>query len=223
MNVDGYFLPRHDQDTLLEVLDEIPGLVEDLTITTTRQDCLASGSMRVNNGSDEQPLPINTHSAEAADQLCDTLASWVHLVCEQRHYPHPADNALTLARWLKRNIIALALTEGAEESLVDIRRAVRRARASVDRARDPRWMQADIIEASTTTLNARGIAALARELGAEYTNLNRDRVRTLHDAGKITPVKVDEDSDEQYLYRIGDVLTAHLEHPTRSKRRASAA
>lgn len=136
VNVDGYFMPRPDQDTLVEILTEIPALVEDLTIAITRQDRIAVGGLRTRNGSDAQPLPLNIAAMEAADLLHDTLAAWTNLVCEQRNYPKPSNDTLTLGRWLTTHVIALALTEGAGEALGEIRHAIRQARRATDRPRD---------------------------------------------------------------------------------------
>lgn len=135
-DTDGWFLPKHEQDQLVELLDQIPALIEDLTIALTRQDRISTGGPRVRTGSDEQPLPLSIAAMEASDLLHDTLTAWVRHVCEQRHYPHPGNATLTLARWLKRNIIALALTEGAEESLSEIQHATRKARQACDRPRE---------------------------------------------------------------------------------------
>ncbi|MCR8695570.1 hypothetical protein NWP13_23860 [Rhodococcus pyridinivorans] len=135
-NVDGYWLPRHDQDKLIELLDQIPALVEDLAITIAKQDRMSSGP-KIANGSDEQPLPFDENAAQAADELNHELARWVRHTCEQRHLTYDGrDDTITLAAWLKRWIIALALTEGSEEAPHDIRLAVRQARQAVDRPRE---------------------------------------------------------------------------------------
>ncbi len=230
-----FYLPRPQQQELAQLLHpghqapehiraaSIPSLVEDLAIAIARQDRMGTG-MRIRSGSDEQPLPFNDDASQAADELHNELAGWARLVIEQRHIDYDAgNNTIDIARWLKRWIIALALCEGAETALVDIRKVVKRTRCVVDRPKDPRWMHADRLEASDSTLNARGIEALARELGEQYAGLNRDRVRTLHSAGKIQPVHIDEGSDEQFLFRVGDVLAAHLTHPTRRSRKKPAA
>lgn len=230
-----FYLPREQQAELAELLypghqapphiwaASIPSLVEDLAVAIARQDRMGTG-MRIRSGSDEQPLPYNDDASRTADELHNELAGWARLVIDQRHIDYDAgNNTIDIARWLKRWIIALAMCEGAETALVDIRKAVKRTRRIIDRPQDPRWMNADQLEASDSRLNARGIEALARELGEQYANLNRDRVRTLHSAGKIQPVHIDEDSDEQYLFRVGDVLAAHLAHPTRRSRKTTAA
>lgn len=216
---DGYFLPKHEQDQLVELLGQIPALVEDLTIALTRQDRITTGGPRVRSGSDEQPLPIGIAAMDASDLLHDTLTAWVRHVCEQRHYPHPRNSTLTLARWLARNMIALALTPGAEESLDEIQHAIRKARQAVDRPRekDRDVNPIDVLEATFIRLNAAGIAKLAAELGPQYRGLNERRVATLLKAKEITVIDTVDGLD---LYRVGDVLTAHLAYPTRKRKAA---
>ncbi|MBM4686428.1 hypothetical protein GS532_22410 [Rhodococcus hoagii] len=50
--------------------------------------------------------------------------------------------------------------------------------------------------------------------------MTRRRVRTLHEAELITPVNIDEGSDEQYQFLAGEVLAAHLQYPTRRRQTA---
>lgn len=216
---DGWFLPKHEQDQLVELLDQIPALIEDLTIALTRQDRISAGGPRVRSGSDEQPLPIGIAAMEASDLLHDTLAAWTRHVCEQRHYPHPGNATLTLARWLKHNIIALGLTEGSEESLEEIHHAIRKSRQAVDKPREKTRdiNPIEVHEAGEALLTATEIARIAPTIDRKYGRLDLRRVLRLRDAEAITPaVKV----DGVYLYRIADVLTAHLTHPTRKRKAA---
>ena len=103
---DGYYLDRPSQAALIELLGQIPDLVDDLMIAITRQDRIAGGGPKTRNGSDEQPIPIGLHAMEAADLLHHTLTAWTNHVCEQRNYPRPRNDTLTLGRWLKQHIIA---------------------------------------------------------------------------------------------------------------------
>ncbi|CCW14620.1 hypothetical protein [Rhodococcus aetherivorans] len=212
-----FYLPRDQQAQLVELLDQVPFLVEQLAITICRQDRLGAGP-RISRGKQASPLPYNVGASDAADALHDELASWVRLVSEQRQldYHEDRDDTISLARWLQRWHIALALTEGAETALLDIETVILDARRAIDRP-PPRRPHIDptlINEATNQLLNARGIEHLARELDTRYRNLNRRRVHALHEAGRITPAANIEGT---HLYRIGDVLEAHLTHPIRRK------
>lgn len=211
-----FYLPREQQAELVELLDQVPFLVEQLAITITRQDRLGAGP-RISRGKTTQPLPYNANASEAADNLHWELTGWVRRVCEQRNLTYDSrNNTISLARWLRRWIIALALTEGAEAALIDIEAAVSEARHAIDRPppHRPHINPELLAEADRQLLNARGIEHLARELDTRYRNLNRRRVHALHEAGRITPAANIEGT---HLYRIGDVLVAHLSHPIRRK------
>lgn len=133
---DDFYLDRPSQAALVELLEQIPGLVEDLTIAITRQDRFSTG-MRIRRGSDEQPLPLNGYASDAARDLHSELSRWVRMVVEQRQLDYTGPDAtISLAWWLKRWIIALALTPGSEEAVDDIQHAMRKARAAVDRPRE---------------------------------------------------------------------------------------
>lgn len=211
-----FYLPRDQQAQLAELLDQIPFLVEQLAITITRQDRLGAGP-RISRCKTEQPLPFNIDASEVADRLHWELAQWVRAVCEQRQLDYDSrDDTISLARWLRRWTIALALAEGSDTALTDIETVILDARRAIDRPppHRPHINPELLAEADRQLLNARGIEHLARELDTRYRNLNRRRVHALHEAGRITPAANIEGT---HLYRIGDVLEAHLTHPIRQK------
>lgn len=220
-DVDGYFMPRADQVALVAILDEVPALVEDLTIAITRQDRLSGGGPKTRNGSDEQPLPLSVEAMEASDLLTDTLASWVRHTTEQRamHYTQPC-TALHYAAWLKRWHVALAMSPGSDEALDEIRYAVRQARRATDRPRERERLvdPIQIYEAGTALLNATEIAKIAATMGEDYQSLNLKRILRLKNNHHIEPVLQTADGID--LYRIADVLTAHLTYPTRKRKAA---
>lgn len=213
---DHYYLDRQQQTELAELLGQVPFLVEQLAITITRQDRLGTGP-RISRGKTEQPLPFNVGASDAADRLHWELAQWVRAVCEQRQLDYDSrDDTISLARWLRRWIIALALTEGADTALLDIEAAILDARRAIDRPaeRRPHIDPQLLAEADRQLLNARGIEHLARELDTRYRNLTRRRVHALHEAGRITPAA---NIEGMHLFRVGDVLVAHLANPIRRK------
>ncbi|MBF6368406.1 hypothetical protein IU469_22170 [Nocardia puris] len=139
------------------------------------------------------------------------------------HHPDRARPALpsgppsttTLARWLWRHLIALAMTPGAEgayEELAGHRKALAwfvcppPSRIVVNEARRQ--------EARALQLNARGIAALAAELGEEYRNLTQRRVRYLADHGHVRALP---SLMPWRVFLVGAVLDAHLAVPIRER------
>ncbi|MFR9750482.1 hypothetical protein ACL02S_05540 [Nocardia sp. 004] len=214
------YLDRVQLRELVELLREIPELVEDLGIALTKQARLSSpGDYRMHRRPSEQPLPYNQAAALVADELHAVLVSWVRLVCEQRGIEYSgAPSTPGLARWLDRNVIALAMTEGVQDAPTDVRAVVKaawqvicpsEARATVDHDR--------VEQARQQRMNVSGIVALAKELDESYRGLTARRVRTLRDAQKVAPVPGPWAPEWPELYVVGEVLDAHLAYPVRKR------
>lgn len=220
---DDFYLPRHEQTTLTELLAQIPALVEDLAVTITRQDRPAPLGPRCTRGDDTQPLPFNETGSEAAEYLHFTVASWARFTVENRGIDYTGTNdTISIARWLRKHIVDLALCPGADEALSSIREAIRNANRACGNSADRNVIPHsphDVARARYSTLHARGVAAAARELGPEYQRLTERRVRNLATAGVITPTTlITLDGQPTALYLLGDVLDAHLTHPTRQRK-----
>ena len=120
---DGFYLDRRGQRELVSILVGIPALVEDLSVTLTRQGRISRGDMgKPRRRKRDGTLPLHLGAAEASAELHNCLSTWARAVCEQRALDYDGnDDIIGLARWLRRWVIALAMTEGAEESLPDIK------------------------------------------------------------------------------------------------------
>lgn len=247
--VDHFYLSRREQRQLLDLLrDDIPTLAIELGVATTLQVRVDPGGPR-GRGLASEMRAFDDDASRLADELHNELATTIRMVCEQRDlefvpvgYTHqygfvgplrPGESRAPrlvatsmLARWLDRHIIALALTEGAPDAHVRILDVVQRAARCVA----PPTFVPDIDErkiagARTQTMTARGIVALARELGDEYRHLNIRRIQTLADRGLVQPAPgpwwADTESPELVRatarYIVGDVLDAHLLHPIRRR------
>lgn len=219
------YLDRFELRALTELLREIPDLVDELVIARTKQARTGTrGDFRMHRRPSEQPLPYDPAAARAADELHAILVSWVRLVCEQRGIRYPGSPTTTgLARWLDRNLVAFAMTEGVRSAPTEIRAAVRAAHRIVFPAAEPivTFDDSALALARSQRLNASGIATLAQQLGDSYRSLTVRRVQTLRDAGAITPVPGPWAPDWPELFVVGPVLDAHLAHPTRRRRAAS--
>lgn len=221
---DHLFVPRHELKKLAELLQEIPGLVSDLSVSVRRQDRIGlPGGARKPKRPSEQPLPYRIDAVEAGDELHNELGTWVRLVCEYRDLDErPKDTTPALARWLDTNLIALGMTEGAENALEAVGAAVDRVRWIVCPPQAVRHIdQERLSNARKLRLNARGIATLATELGDEYRNLSKRRVLYLHERRYIAPVPGPWRKD-WVMFLVGDVMDAHLDHPIREERAVSA-
>lgn len=216
---DHFFLSRDQQADLVDLLDQVPGLCEDLAITTCRQDRLTpKAPMGSGKGDDTQPLPYNPNASDAAQHLHWQIAIWAREVCESRGIDYDgADTTPGVARWLSRHVVSLAMTEGAERAPAEIEAAIRNARRATDRPADerPRWTPERVNAARAEVYNVSGIAALAPELGKAWSGLDVKRMETLIRAQAIRPAGT---CPAGALYRVGDCLDAHLAHPTRRRK-----
>jgi hypothetical protein len=218
-NPNHMFIARHDLKVLRRVLREIPELATELGVAVTKQARLGEvGRSRKPRRPSEQPLPYHVGASEIADQLHNALVGWVRLVCEQRAIAYDGPTSTPgVARWLERNLVALAMTEGAETALGEIQEAVRAAEWIVCPPAKPIVIdEAQHDRARALRLNANGIATLAKELGEEYRHLTRRRVFVLKDAGLVEPVPGPWRADWM-LFLVGDVLDAHLQLPIRER------
>ncbi len=234
------YLARHEWEPLRRKLSAVPELVEDLAITLTRCDHIQKpGLGKPARRRLESVLPMHIGAADTATELHNCLAGWTRLVCEQRHIdyvpigfvdpdfigplrdnqqrlPDGYDtNAMpVLARWLRTNIPALAMTEGSAEAYDDIASHIDACRRIVDLPADD-----DIIidkkrveKANRQVLTAGQIEKIAPKLGDLGTGLTRKRVTYLRVSGLLKGWINASDADQvsaEWRYHLGDVLAAH--------------
>lgn len=222
MSID-FYLAREDQRQLTEALGTIPNLADQLAVTVTRQARIQKSNMgkprRQKPGS---RMPFHIGASEAADELHGTLATWVRHTCEHRqiHY-RDGNDLMSLARWLRRNMIQLALTEGSEEAYIDIRDRIDECRRQVDLPPDDE-VHIDherIASANRQILTAGQIEKIAHRLGDMGKRLTTDRVHGLNRRGHLKPVSADPETGTKF-YRLGDILHAHLACEQRERKAA---
>ncbi|WP_405134026.1 hypothetical protein [Nocardia sp. NBC_01388] len=208
---------------LAQQLREIPSLAEDLEDTVACRTRLGDPNLRLNARSSDQPLPFSPAAAKVRDRLHSILVSWVRLVCEQRGLEYSGDPSTAgLARWLDRNLIALAMTEGVETAPAEIRSVIEAALLIICPPLAPIVVDVNQIEAARRVrLNASGIVTLAKELGEPFRTVTVRRIQVLRDAGKISPTPGPWAMSWPEQYVVGEVLDAHLAHPIRKRKTAS--
>lgn len=240
-NPNHLFIDRHELRLIRTLLAEIPELATELGVAIIKQTRLGEvGRSRKVRRPSEQAMPYHAAAADIALQLHNCLSGWVRLTCEQRAMEVPADylpftraelplpdgksvwpecipTTAALARWLDRHAVALAMTEGSETALDEIRGIVKAAEVLVCPPSRPVVIDTEqIAGARKLRLNASGISTLARELGEEYRHLTKRRVHVLKEARMITPIPGPWRSD-WVLFVVGDVLDAHLLLPIRER------
>lgn len=231
-----FHITNADMRALRKLLGEIPGLVDDLAIALTGQARI-SAAPTVNSGSDEQPLPFDVGASDARDLLTQTLAAWASLVHayafthphgfigplqlgDNRQPPLPSNTPIRIARWLERHVNYLAKLPAAPDAYDEISHAMQECRRACDLHDDnaviPIVSDAKVDDARDEELHAAEIAITARGIGGDWANLTERRVRTLARAGAIHPIRCIVATRAE-VYRLGDVLDAHLAHPTRKR------
>lgn len=219
-NPNHMFIGRHELKALRELIRQIPELAEELAIATTKQARLGEvGRSRKPRRPSEQPLPYSQAAADITEELHNALVGWVRLTCEERAMDYDGPTSTPgLARWLDRNIVALAMTEGCETAFAEFQDIIRAAEWIVCPPLRPLAIdQTKRTQARKLMLNPSGIAALAKELGEEYRHLTARRVRVLKQANLITPAPGPWRYDWPELFVVGEVLDAHLILPIRER------
>ena len=230
-DTDGFHLDRPGQRQLLDLLGQVKGLAVDLKVTIARQDRVGQrGRTTTRHRPSEQPAPIHLDALAIRDELHATLTSWARYVADQRQIPCdlPAGqlgSPVPAARWLRDHIIDLALCEGADDALIQIKTAIEAAEKIVlgpvetlPQIDEHRLAQARILE-----LTASQIETVGRGLGPAFKTLTRRRVNTLHEGRHITPIGISPDTEPIPLYRLGLVLDAHQAVAIRQRRKTAAA
>lgn len=212
-----FFLDRKDQAKLRDELATIPELVEDLAITITRQARIQKANLgRPKRQRPGPRAPFHLGAWIAAEELHNALATWVRLACEQRCiYYRESNDMVTLARWLRKNMVALALTEGAGEACTDLTDKIADCRRHVDLPPDDEIMidHVRVAEAAGSVVTLETVTVVANRIGPMADGLNRDRLRYLVKRGKVKHCRQDPDSGTKF-YRLGEVMHAHTDKTT---------
>jgi hypothetical protein len=138
---DNAQLCRKHAARLVRQLSQVPALVNDLIVTITRQDRLASHSET--KSSADTPLAWNESASHAMVDLNATLNGWALAVAQVLGDNHdgdpltttrvPAHDTTAVARWLHRHILALIAHPEAGRAHTELNATVRRARDATDR------------------------------------------------------------------------------------------
>ncbi|MFD3703313.1 hypothetical protein ACFWUP_09220 [Nocardia sp. NPDC058658] len=215
------YLDREGARSLFLLLGNIPEIAEDLADARTRQTRFGTADVRVHGGSTVSKLPFNPAAARVDDHLHAVLVSWVRLVCEPRALVYDGTPGIAgMARWLQRNIVAVAMTEGVEAALPEISAAVDAAVMVICPPTESMAVDAELLaRAQAVRLNATGIHTLATQLGGAFVTLTTRRLRTLRAAGLVAPVPGPWALDWPELFVVGEVMAAHLALPARQRMR----
>jgi hypothetical protein len=244
---DGFYLADPDIEELRRHLTRVTTIVDNYAITLTSQDRVRPPALGGKTGKAklEEMCPLNVEARDRLDRLANELGTVARDICETRgitwkpvdSLPHgfvgplplgwrrlPRDyqaNILDVARWLRVNVIALALMPAAEELRDGIVKAIDRCLDIVDLPTE-RSVVIDrdrIAAANRQVVTADAAERIAGRLGELGKGRTAARVRLLRKKGHIAPCSTDKDSGAHF-YRLGEVLDAHHRIERRVKLRA---
>ena len=211
-----WFIPRHQQIEIADALGEVRDILDDLREAQKPRIATANWNPKVSTGDRPQPLPFNVAAVDAADRLLIELERWAYWLADARQIAAPNTDCKGYANWLTRNILLLAATEGSESAHHDITTTIRYARNASGRGHlqpIPKPNPTRLAQAHAEQLNARGIATLAKHIGAQGLTIRR--IKHLRETGKIVPVRYADKRTP--IYQLGDVLNAHYATPERNR------
>lgn len=212
-------LDRSEISLLVDRLDKIVEWVAaELENAITCQTAFTNKTITRVGKDQEVPLAFNERASDCAHQLLGTLRSWTNYVATERRLPWPgAGRAQHFARWLSRHVYDVARTDRAPDAYTEILDAYDNALHTIDRpAQKVRVIDDEQrTEARALELNAKACADMARAMGGDYRGLTKRRVLHLVDTHAVTPLRhVTAGRWQSPILRLGDVLDAHLIHPT---------
>lgn len=210
------FLSRAECQHLVDHLREIADLIEPLRLAISRQDRNGLSDTTTRRAPQSKP-PLDLAAWSMAEDLHNLLGGWVRIICEQRGLPAPGVDRITAAaRWLDRNVIAFAMTEGALDGYTAIVDSVRAIQERLNRPGDGQLTDEELAGANRQVLTAYQIDRVLHLLGDRGEGLNRRRVEILARAGVLKPCDRDRDTGKAF-FRLGDILAAHQIHPRRER------
>ncbi|ANQ73201.1 hypothetical protein [Rhodococcus sp. 008] len=212
---DHWFIPKQEQVDLDDALSDAPDICDDLSEAMKPRIATANWQPKVSTGDRPQPLPYNVAAVDAADRLLICLEGWALWLAEIRNITPPTSTIKSTAAFLRRHLLLLAATEGSTYAHYNITEEIRHARNASGRnlAVTPKPNPQRLAQAHAEQLNARGIATLAKHIGAQGLTIRR--IKHLRETGKIVPVRYADKRTP--IYQLGDVLNAHYATPERNR------
>lgn len=216
-----FYLSRTDQKLLRDKLNELPRLVEELTITETRQGrIIRPGLGKLKHQRPRSEWPFNIDAAAADTELHRCLAGWVKVVCDHRKIRYDGSRStLSYGNWIKRNLTTLALIDGSQDAYEDIAGRILDAWNVIDPANEDVHTNARrVANAEQQVVTVGQVELISSQLGGRQ--ITARRVRKLNETGRLQPVRVDPYTGTKF-YRLGDVFAAHDACPQRRRTRAT--
>lgn len=127
---DGITLCQRDLSALRDILEQIPGALEDGEITAAKEDVMGGGGGSP-SAADGSAAPINLDAAEKLRELQETVHTWARMVLEDDQTPGLQN--VEPVTYLKISVEDIIKRDDAGEMLDELTRATRRLQRAVDR------------------------------------------------------------------------------------------
>ncbi|MFC5834639.1 hypothetical protein [Nonomuraea insulae] len=114
-------------------LEDVANLAEELEVTLTGRARMSAGALR---RSSERRLPFHIAASEKGHNLRQVLVGWVRLVADERGVGLPADDLISISRWLLAHVEWLRHHPAGGEAVTEVGDAVRAVRMVIDRPPD---------------------------------------------------------------------------------------
>lgn len=229
--IDIDHLTPAEQTTLTNALTNVTTWIgEALNDAITRQDRHTTGPKV--GGTRDTALPFNDAASETNWILRNTLNAWITETATDRHYPHPGRlDTIPAARWLKRHIIAIAISTHARTAYTEILDAINQASRHLNRPQRPDLLGpcthcgADLwAHHDTDPIACRACAAIhhRHDIDTRLEAQVRDRILTVRDIAAIATDLLQRPITPKAIYELTRrrhiTLTPHAPN-TRGERR----
>lgn len=204
------YLTDAEVDYLADRLAQLPEIERELAIALAGQTRQSDGSGPRSQPRSRPPYPI--HLQVLADELKAKLVAAVRDIEETRGPVYDSgDTATACGVWLTRHRSALQTMESGVEIFDELCEVIDRATSCLGWNQSPPLGAAEREAARSAIVTASTVESIAKRVGAQ--GLNDRRLRLLSKRGAVRSLGMA--ADGSVLYRLGDVLDAHRDTPSR--------
>lgn len=219
-NADDLTVTRAEIELLAEKLATVSDLSEEMAIALTGESRISDGGLGIRRPQPGSREPYPLHLESLIDDLMNELSTTVRHICEVRGLTGGGGGCASMASWLIRYRMAIAVMPDGGEIFESLCKVIDRCARAMNQTEDEYVIdQRRLDQANKSVVTLATIEPIARKLGDLGKGLNRERMRTLAKRGGLEHVSIDDDTKAKF-YRLGDVLEAHKNYSCRPRKPA---
>jgi hypothetical protein len=216
-NADDLTVTRAELELLAEKLATVSDLSEEMAIALTGQSRNSDGGLGIRRPQPGSREPYPLHLEALICDLTNELSTTVRHICEVRGLPDTAGGCASMAKWLIRYRMAIAVMPDGGEIFESLCKVIDRCARAMNQTDDEYVIDQQRWEAANRqVVTIAAIEKLAPRIDKLGKGLNARRMRTLCKHAGLTHVSEDPDTGTRF-YRLGDVLEAHQRHASRKR------